>query len=176
MEHSAPRSNQRRHPTEVSRGRSSRAYRWIGERDEGPNMRERRRSRERFERGEEPDWGSLRAAWSYATSLAGVRVDLMQAVVAPENMRAAWARVKSNKGAPGSDGMPHRGLPRVCAHALAHDPPSLTRWSLLPPTGAPGSHPEAGWGRTRAGARDWPFDRYCRMRPLVFSLVPRSQA
>ena len=32
--------------------------------------------------------------------------DLMQAVVAPANMRRAWARVKSNKGAPGIEGMP----------------------------------------------------------------------
>lgn len=29
----------------------------------------------------------------------------MEAVVAPANMRRAWAKVKSNKGAPGSDGM-----------------------------------------------------------------------
>ena len=40
-----------------------------------------------------------------------LQVDLMQAVVAPENMRAAWARVKSNKGAPGIDGMPIEDFP-----------------------------------------------------------------
>jgi RNA-directed DNA polymerase len=34
-----------------------------------------------------------------------LRIDLMEAVVAPVNMRRAWAKVKSNKGAPGSDGM-----------------------------------------------------------------------
>lgn len=48
-----------------------------------------------------------------------LRVDLMQAVVAPENMRAAWARVKSNKGAPGSDGMPIEDFP---AFARTHWP------------------------------------------------------
>ena len=48
-----------------------------------------------------------------------LRVDWMQAVVAPENMRAAWARVKSNKGAPGSDGMPIEDFP---AFARTHWP------------------------------------------------------
>lgn len=35
----------------------------------------------------------------------------MQAVVAPANMRRAWARVKANKGAPGIDGMPIEDFP-----------------------------------------------------------------
>ena len=48
-----------------------------------------------------------------------LQVDLMQALVAPENMRAAWARVKSNKGAPGSDGMPIKDFP---AFARTHWP------------------------------------------------------
>jgi RNA-directed DNA polymerase len=43
----------------------------------------------------------------------------MQAVVAPENMRRAWARVKSNKGAPGIDGMPIEDFP---AYARTHWP------------------------------------------------------
>ena len=43
--------------------------------------------------------------------------DLMQAVVAPANMRRAWARVKANKGAPGIDGMPIEDFP---AFARAH--------------------------------------------------------
>jgi RNA-directed DNA polymerase len=34
-----------------------------------------------------------------------LQVDLMEAVVAPANVRRAWAKVKSNRGAPGSDGM-----------------------------------------------------------------------
>ena len=43
--------------------------------------------------------------------------DLMQAVVAPANMRRAWARVKANKGAPGIDGMSIGDFP---AFARAH--------------------------------------------------------
>jgi RNA-directed DNA polymerase len=34
-----------------------------------------------------------------------LHVDLMEQVVAPENMRRAWRQVKANKGAPGIDGM-----------------------------------------------------------------------
>jgi RNA-directed DNA polymerase len=48
-----------------------------------------------------------------------LQADLMQAVVAPENMRVAWARVKSNKGAPGTDGMPVEDFP---AFAREHWP------------------------------------------------------
>ena len=45
--------------------------------------------------------------------------DLMQAVVAPANMRRAWARVKANKGAPGIDGMLIEDFP---AFARTHWP------------------------------------------------------
>jgi RNA-directed DNA polymerase len=48
-----------------------------------------------------------------------LQVDLMQAVVAPANLRAAWARVKSNKGAPGIDGMTIADFPEF---ARAHWP------------------------------------------------------
>ena len=43
----------------------------------------------------------------------------MQAVVGPENMRRAWARVKANQGAPGIDGMPVEDFPEF---ARAHWP------------------------------------------------------
>ena len=48
-----------------------------------------------------------------------LQVDLMQAVVAPANMRRAWAQVKSNQGAPGIDGMPIEDFP---AFARTHWP------------------------------------------------------
>lgn len=34
-----------------------------------------------------------------------LHVELMEQVVAPQNMRRAWRQVKANKGAPGIDGM-----------------------------------------------------------------------
>jgi RNA-directed DNA polymerase len=40
-----------------------------------------------------------------------LHVDLMEAVVAPDNMQRAWAQVKSNRGAPGCDGMPIEDFP-----------------------------------------------------------------
>jgi RNA-directed DNA polymerase len=40
-----------------------------------------------------------------------LEVDLMEAVVASGNLQRAWARVKSNKGAPGCDGMPIEDFP-----------------------------------------------------------------
>lgn len=41
-----------------------------------------------------------------------LHADLMQAVVAPGNMRRAWAQVKANQGAPGIDGMPIEDFPQ----------------------------------------------------------------
>ena len=76
-----------------------------------------------------------------------LQVDLMQAVVAPENMRATWARVKSNKGASGIDGMPIGGLSRVCAYALAHDPPGLTRRAIGTPIESLIDREPSGWAR-----------------------------
>jgi RNA-directed DNA polymerase len=70
--------------------------------------------------------------------------DLMQAVVGSENMRRAWARVKSNKGAPGIDGVPIEEFPAL---ARAHWPairqalldgsycPSPVRRVLIPKPG-----------------------------------------
>jgi RNA-directed DNA polymerase len=39
---------------------------------------------------------------------------MMEQVLAPENLRAAWRRVKSNAGAPGIDGMSVDEFPAVC--------------------------------------------------------------
>jgi RNA-directed DNA polymerase len=36
---------------------------------------------------------------------------LMERIVAPDNMRRAWRRVKANKGKPGSDGMALEDFP-----------------------------------------------------------------
>jgi RNA-directed DNA polymerase len=45
--------------------------------------------------------------------------DLMEAVVAPGNMRRAWTRVKANRGAPGTDGM---AIESFAAYAREHWP------------------------------------------------------
>ena len=38
-------------------------------------------------------------------------LNLMEQVVDPDNIETAWARVKSNRGAPGPDGIPTDDLP-----------------------------------------------------------------
>ena len=43
--------------------------------------------------------------------------NLLEAVLASDNLARAWKRVKSNKGAPGIDGMTVEDFP---AHARAH--------------------------------------------------------
>ena len=48
-----------------------------------------------------------------------VNQDLLQAVLARDNLARAWKRVKSNKGAPGIDGVTVQDWP---AHARAHWP------------------------------------------------------
>ena len=39
---------------------------------------------------------------------------MMEQVIAPENLRKAWARVKANAGAPGIDGMTVEEFPALC--------------------------------------------------------------
>src|SRR5690242_14668557 len=48
-----------------------------------------------------------------------LRDDLMDAVLAPANLQRAWRRVKSNRGAPGIDGMRIDDFP---AYAREHWP------------------------------------------------------
>lgn len=58
--------------------------------------------------------------------------DLMDAVLAPANMQRAWRRVKSNRGAPGIDGMRSDDFP---AYARDHWPeirPSLSEGCYHP--------------------------------------------
>jgi RNA-directed DNA polymerase len=61
-----------------------------------------------------------------------LHVNLMEAVVAPENLHRAWRRVKANKGAPGCDGMPVEDFP---AYARSHWP--AIRQALLDGTYCP---------------------------------------
>ena len=46
-----------------------------------------------------------------------LHVAMLEAILSPENMRRAWKRVKSNKGAPGIDGMP---VEEFASYAKAH--------------------------------------------------------
>jgi RNA-directed DNA polymerase len=39
---------------------------------------------------------------------------MMERILAPENLAAAWKRVKANKGAPGIDGMTVEAFPAFC--------------------------------------------------------------
>ena len=73
-----------------------------------------------------------------------LHVALMQAVLAPQNLRRAWRRVKSNQGAPGSDGMALEDFP---TYARCHWPrirqalldgdyqPQPVRRVMIPKTG-----------------------------------------
>ena len=88
-----------------------------------------------------PDGGAKARRGVAQPTLQG---DLLEAVVASANMHAAWARVKSNKGAPGIDGMSIEEFP---AFAKEHWPairqaltdgtyrPSPVRRVLIPKSG-----------------------------------------
>lgn len=88
-----------------------------------------------------PDGGAKARRGAAQPTLQG---DLLEAVVASANMHAAWARVKSNKGAPGVDGMTIEEFP---AFAKVHWPavrqaltdggyrPSSVRRVLIPKSG-----------------------------------------
>src|SRR5215207_2981702 len=76
---------------------------------------------------------------------------LMEEVCERENCKQALARVKANKGSPGS-GRHHRlriaGVPET---ALANNPGTFSEWDLCAATGETGRDPEAG----RRGAKAW---------------------
>ena len=77
--------------------------------------------------------------------------DLMQWVLAPENFRAAWKRVKSNKGAPGIDGVTIAEFP---AHAREHWPgirDQLTNGSYHPQAVRRVAIPKRGGGERLLG-------------------------
>ncbi len=111
---SAPGGNARRDGTEVSRGHSSRATA-DGERGEGPNMRSQ--------------GGAVDCSYALLNPLGGdalrrdatqpaLHDDLMERVLASENMRRAWTRVKANRGAPGIDGMRIEDFPEFACSSL----------------------------------------------------------
>ena len=84
--------------------------------NKGPNMRAQGGVVGDSSQAANPSGG---AGARHGLTQPALQVDLMEAVVAPENMRRAWARVKSNKGAPGMDGMPIEDFP---AFARVHWP------------------------------------------------------
>ena len=66
--------------------------------------------------------GPNRATASRRTDIApALSDDLMERVLAPENLRKAWQQVKANHGAPGVDGMTIEDFP---AFAREHGPRS----------------------------------------------------
>ena len=82
-----------------------------------------------------------------------LHVDLMEQVVAPQNMRRAWRQVKANKGAPGIDGMRIEDFPAYAREHWSTIRQAPSRWQLPPATGAPGER-----SRSREGASDrWAY-------------------
>ncbi len=54
---------------------------------------------------EEPQGGQSCAAATEKSALDSLSMNLMEQVVATENMERAWKKVKANRGAPGPDGI-----------------------------------------------------------------------
>ena len=65
---------------------------------------------------------------------------MMEQVLASENLRKAWRRVKANAGAPGIDGMTGRGLSGVLPGTLAKDTLCAHGGNVPSGAGAPGVH------------------------------------
>ena len=59
----------------------------------------------------EPQGGQSCAAVMEKSALDSLSMDLMEQVVAMENMKRAWRNVKANRGAPGPDGITLKQFP-----------------------------------------------------------------
>lgn len=85
-------------------------------RDEGPNINRQGRAVANSNATLNPIGGACDRRCATQPAL---HEDLMQAVLAPANLQQAWRRVKSNRGAPGIDGLRIEDFP---AYARAHWP------------------------------------------------------
>ncbi len=123
MEDSTARSNPRWERTEVSRGHSSRKGGRASEALQGRKA-ERTDRPSRTPEGEGPNISTRRSRaslddvpLSWESEIGGGRCepalseDLLERILAPENLRAAWKRVKANHGAPGIDGVTVEAFP-----------------------------------------------------------------
>ena len=84
-----------------------------------------------------------------------LHVDLMEQVVAAENMRRAWRQVKANKGAPGIDGMRIEDFP-----GYAREHWSTIRSRLLDGTYRPQPVRRVSIPKPGGGERCWGFRPY----------------
>lgn len=78
--------------------------------------------------------------------------NLMERILERNNVYQAWVRVRSNRGAPGSDAWEPGGLSRLCEGALAGDSPISDGWTIPTAPCASGGNSQATWqGRKKIG-------------------------
>ena len=90
---------------------------------------------------------------------SGLEADLMQQVLARENLRRAWEQVRANRGAPGIDGMTVKELN---GHLLQHWPKihgKLMAGTYVPSPGRRGEIPKPNGG-TRGPGIPTGLDRF----------------
>ena len=92
-----------------------------------------------------PDRDATVAARTEQPALSEFQESLMERVVDPANMEAAWKNVKANRGAPGPDGITIAEFPDWLRPRWADDPTTASRWHLSPGTGATKGHRQARW-------------------------------